>query len=33
MLSNQVSPIEAQLAELGAYPQNTSLMMLNILKF
>lgn len=33
MLSNQVSPTDAQLAELQAYPQNTPLVMLNILKF
>ncbi len=33
MLSNQVSPTDAQLVELQAYPQNTPLVMLNILKF
>ncbi len=33
MLSNQVSPTDAQLAELQSYPQNTPLVMLNILKF
>jgi len=33
MLSNQVSPTDAQLAELQAYSQNTPLVMLNILKF
>jgi len=33
MLSNQISPTDAQLAELQAYPQNTPLVMLNILKF
>ncbi len=33
MLSNQISPTETQLAELQAYPQNTPLVMLNILKF
>jgi len=32
MLTNQVTPTEAQLAELKAYPQNTPLVMLNILK-
>ncbi|MBN4070394.1 DUF1330 domain-containing protein [Olleya sp. AH-315-F22] len=33
MLTHQVSTTEAQLAELKAYPQNTPLVMLNILKF
>ena len=33
MLSNQVSPTDAQLAKLQAYPHNTPLVMLNILKF
>ena len=33
MLFNQVSPSDTQLAELQAYPQNTPLVMLNILKF
>ena len=33
MLSNQVSPTDAQLAELQSYPQNIPLVMLNILKF
>ena len=33
MLSNQISPSDTQLAELQAYPQNTPLVMLNVLKF
>jgi uncharacterized protein (DUF1330 family) len=33
MLSNQISPTKAQLAELQKYPENTPLVMLNILKF
>ena len=33
MLSNQVSPTDVQLAELQAYPKDTPLVMLNILKF
>jgi len=33
MLSNQVTPTNTQLTELKAYPQNTPLVMLNILKF
>ena len=33
MLSNQVTPTNTQLAELQNYPQNTPLVMLNILKF
>lgn len=33
MLFNQVSPTDTQLAELQAYPENTPLVMLNILKF
>jgi uncharacterized protein (DUF1330 family) len=33
MLSNQVSPTDAQITELQSYPQNTPLVMLNILKF
>lgn len=33
MLSNQISPSDTQLAELQSYPQNTPLIMLNILKF
>ena len=33
MLSDQVSPTDAQLAELQAYPKDTPLVMLNILKF
>lgn len=33
MLSNQISPTDAQLTELQAYPQNTPVVMLNILKF
>ena len=33
MLTNHVSPTDAQLAELQTYPQNTPLVMLNILKF
>ncbi|MBE9490922.1 MAG: DUF1330 domain-containing protein [Bacteroidetes bacterium] len=33
MLSNQISPSDKQLAELQSYPQNTPLVMLNILKF
>lgn len=33
MLSNQISPTDTQLAELQSYPQNTPLVMLNILKF
>ena len=33
MLSNQISPSDTQLAELQSYPQNTPLVMLNILKF
>jgi uncharacterized protein (DUF1330 family) len=33
MLSNQISPTDTQLAELQTYPQNTPLVMLNILKF
>ena len=33
MLSNQVSPTDAQIIELKSYPQNTPLVMLNILKF
>jgi len=33
MLSNHISPSDTQLAELQAYPQNTPLVMLNILKF
>jgi len=32
-LSNQISPTKAQLAELQKYPENTPLVMLNILKF
>ena len=33
MLSNQISPTDAQLAELQAYQKDKSLVMLNILKF
>lgn len=33
MFSNQVSPTNAQLAKLKAYPKDTPLVMLNILKF
>jgi uncharacterized protein (DUF1330 family) len=33
MLTNQVSPTKTQLAKLQAYPQNTPLVMVNILKF
>ena len=33
MLSNQISPTDAQLEKLQSYPQNTPLVMLNILKF
>lgn len=33
MLSNQISPTDPQLSELQEYPQNTPLVMLNILKF
>ena len=33
MLSNQVSPSDTQMEKLKAYPQNTPLVMLNILKF
>lgn len=33
MLSNQISPTKAQLAELQKYPAKTPLVMLNILKF
>jgi len=33
MLSNQILPTNDQLTELQAYPQNTPLVMLNILKF
>jgi len=33
MLTNQIHPTEAQLNQLKAYPQNTPIVMLNILKF
>ena len=33
MLSNQISPTDSQFAQLQSYPQNTPLVMLNILKF
>lgn len=33
MLTNQVSPTNAQISELQNYPQNTPLVMLNILRF
>lgn len=33
MLSNQISPTNEQLVQLQSYPQNTPLVMLNILKF
>lgn len=33
MLTSQISPTNEQLAELQNYPQNTPLVMLNILKF
>ncbi|RLD28562.1 MAG: DUF1330 domain-containing protein [Bacteroidetes bacterium] len=33
MLSNQISPTNAQLAQLQSYPKNIPLVMLNILKF
>lgn len=33
MLSNQVSPTDSQVAQLQTYPQDTPLVMLNILKF
>jgi len=33
MLSNQISPSDTQLSELQAYPQNTPLVMINVLKF
>ena len=33
MLSNQISPTDSQVAQLQSYPENTPLVMLNILKF
>jgi len=33
MLTNQISPSEAQLAQLQAYPKDKPLVMLNILRF
>ncbi len=33
MLINQIHPTESQIAKLKAYPQNTPITMLNILKF
>lgn len=33
MLSNQIRPTDAQIAQLQSYPKNTPLVMLNILKF
>ena len=33
MLSNQVSPTDKQIVELQAYPKDTPLVMLNVLKF
>jgi uncharacterized protein (DUF1330 family) len=33
MLTNQISPNNAQLVELNNYPKNTPLVMLNILRF
>ncbi len=33
MLSNQISPIESQLAQLKNFPKDTPLVILNILKF
>jgi len=33
MLTNQIHPTEAQIAQLKTYPKNTPLVMLNILKF
>jgi uncharacterized protein (DUF1330 family) len=33
MLTNQIHPTESQLAQLSAYPKNTPIVMLNILRF